>query len=67
MGGPDTDLGEQLTVQKALRVLRVNGLLDEAQFFAEEIRRLEAKVFEEQCKRAAALRQFAEYCEEEDD
>jgi len=41
--------------------------IDEAQFFAEEIRRLEAKVFEEQCKRAAALKQFAEYCEEEDD
>jgi len=67
MGVPDTDLGEQLNVQKALRVLRVNGLLDEAQFFAEEIRRLEAKVFEEQCKRGTMLRQFAEYCEEEDD
>ncbi len=66
MGVPDTDLGEQLTVQKALRVLRVNGLLDEAQFFAEEIRRLEARIFEEECKRAVALRKFAEYCEEED-
>jgi hypothetical protein len=66
MGVPDTDLGEQLTVQKALRNLRVNGLLDEAQFFAEEIRRLEARIFEEECKRAVALRQFIEYCNEED-
>jgi len=67
MGVPDTDLTETLTVEKALRNLRVNGLLDEAKFFSDEIQRLKALIFEEQCKRSLAINKILQYCEEEDD
>lgn len=67
MGIPDTDFTEVLTVEKALRNLRVNGLFDEAKFFSEEMQRLKALIFEEQCKRSVAIKNILQYCEEEDD
>lgn len=67
MGVPDTDLTETLTAAKALRNLRVNGLLDEADFFDKELQRLRALIFEEECKRAVVVRQILQYCQEEDD
>lgn len=67
MGIPDTNLTEVLTLEKALRNLRVNGLLDEANFFNGEINRLKALIFEEQSKRSLAIKNILQYCEEEDD